>query len=361
MTIAKRLLLLIAVACIGLIAVGAFSLHKMASINGNLEYANNKSIPALRQLESIESSFLRFRIMYMTLNFVATEEQKPTVQKGLDKARDDLDKAVKDYEALVLNEKDRGYFDATKAVLAEYYGIIDKSTAMMKANQVDQAKALSASAREASGRLTASIGEHSKFHSELAAAQAQSGADAFKAGWIEDVVIILLIASATAGFGLMTYRHVSSSLNEMNLAIEDISANLNFTRRIPVKQSDEVGKTITAFNQLLDRLQQSLRDILGKTNAVNTAAEKVATAAEQMSVTSVQQSDAASHMAATMEEMTVSINHVADRAGDADNLSRTSGQRANEGTRIIEGTVTEINGSVIPSSRIAGVCPAFFA
>ena len=55
-----------------------------------------------------------------------------------------------------------------------------------------------------------------------------------------------------------------------------------------------------------------------------------------------QQSESASEMAATVEEMTVSINHVADRAQEANRISTHSGELALSGERIIGKTVTDI-------------------
>jgi methyl-accepting chemotaxis protein len=47
-------------------------------------------------------------------------------------------------------------------------------------------------------------------------------------------------------------------------------------------------------------------------------------------------------MAATVEEVTVSINHVAERTVEADALSRESGAQAEQGGAVIERTVAEI-------------------
>ena len=122
-----------------------------------------------------------------------------------------------------------------------------------------------------------------------------------------------------------------------------IEHDLDFTGRLEVRGSDEVAQASTAFNRLLDRLQASFREISSHTEAVNTAANRVANASHEMSIASGHQSEAASSMAATVEEMTVSINHVADRAGEANQLSTASGELAHKGEGIIGDTVAGIN------------------
>jgi methyl-accepting chemotaxis protein len=65
-------------------------------------------------------------------------------------------------------------------------------------------------------------------------------------------------------------------------------------------------------------------------------------ASAQMSSASRMQSESASSMAATMEQMTVSINHVADRAQEANHISSDSGKLAVAGSRVIGQTVSDI-------------------
>lgn len=48
-------------------------------------------------------------------------------------------------------------------------------------------------------------------------------------------------------------------------------------------------------------------------------------------------------MAASVEQMTVSISHVSDRSGEAHALSTESGQYAREGEAVIAQTVNDIN------------------
>lgn len=343
MTIAKRILLLVFSALIGLVAIGTFSVMKMRTVNDKLEYANNKTIPALRNVEAIGASLLQVRIMFVTLNFVAPDEQKPAVQKSYIQAREDLSRRLKEYESLLLNDKDREYLETSKRIVTEYFALLEISSAAIQARDMEKAKALSAVGRELTSRLAENIAGHSKYHADLAAEEAKQGAGVYRQGIIESLLIVAAVTLIIGVIGFITQRHVAGALTVMNIAFDRVASNLDFTARLPAYGNDELSRTNTAFNHLLERMQQSLRDILSKTDAVNRASENVASAANQMSITSRRQSEAASDMAATMEEMTVSISHVADRAGDADELSRTSGQRARQGTEIIANTVSEIN------------------
>ena len=58
--------------------------------------------------------------------------------------------------------------------------------------------------------------------------------------------------------------------------------------------------------------------------------------------TSELQHTTASGIAATVEEMTVSVNHVGDRAHEANRISSDSGMLARAGEKIIGQTVADI-------------------
>jgi len=68
----------------------------------------------------------------------------------------------------------------------------------------------------------------------------------------------------------------------------------------------------------------------------------MSTTSNQVATASHHQSESASDMAATVEEMTVSINHVGDRAQEANRLSSESGQLAISGEKVISQTVSDI-------------------
>ena len=81
-----------------------------------------------------------------------------------------------------------------------------------------------------------------------------------------------------------------------------------------------------------------------QTNAdgVASASQQLASTSEQLAISTAQQSEAASGMAAAVEEMTVSINHVSDSANEAKHVTGETGSLSEDGRRIIQDTVEEM-------------------
>jgi len=343
MTIAKRLAILILVAVVGLIVVGLFGLRQMGAIDANLKYANENSIPSIRKVANMDSSFLRMRVAVLGF-LVSSEEQRPIYEKRIEAAKQEIDQHIRDYEKLLSDDKDKQYLDTTRALVKDYIPLLDVALSATKAGQPDKAKAGMGPAGEISKKISENIEAHAKYNESLAEQEVQKAEDAYSSGKTVSTLVILLAIALTGTMGFLLYSHVTSSLGGMVEIFSRIESSLDFTGRLPVKGEDEVAKAAGAFNRLLDRLQGSLKEISRHTTAVNSAANRVATSSSQMSIASSQQSEAASSMAATVEEMTVSINHVADRAREANELSLSSGEQAQRGESIIGQTVSGING-----------------
>jgi methyl-accepting chemotaxis protein len=344
MTIVRRLFLLIAAAILGLIAVGITGMTQMSEIYANLVFANKESIPRLTKVEAIDSGFMKFRIAYLTVNFVVPEAQKPVAQKQLDQARADFDAKLADYEKVATDAKDREYLETTKRLFGEYLGLLQRSQEFMAANQLEEARKLSAPAREIGGRLSANIADHVKHNVERAADEERKGAAAYRTGTIIAAIIVVAAAVGVAFWGFFTYRHVAASLRGMEDAMEAVATNFDLTYRAKILAEDELGRTAKSFNRLIGVIHDSMKEILAKAHAVDASVNDVASTAKHISEVSAQQSESAASMAANMQQLTVSISHIAERSADANRLVTESGESARAGADTIGRTVADIHG-----------------
>ncbi len=274
---------------------------------------------------------------------MSNDEQRVAIEKVIDTRKAELQQHLQDYEKFVSDDRDRQYLENTKSLLQEYYPLLDNALSATKAGLPEKAKQGMSQAAELSKRLGENIEAHAAYNEKLAEDEVQKATGSYDSGKLLSSLIVVIVAGIVLALGFFTYRHVNTSLMNLLEMFANIETSLDFTGRLPVHGSDEVAQASSAFNRLLDRMQNSLKEILHNTEAVYAAAGRVATAASQMSIASGQQSEAASSMAATVEEMTVSINHVADRANEANGLSVLSGEQSKSGEKVISQTVAGIN------------------
>jgi methyl-accepting chemotaxis protein len=110
---------------------------------------------------------------------------------------------------------------------------------------------------------------------------------------------------------------VAGNLRRVAKEIDDASRELqngNLTRRVSVTTADELGRASVAFNAVMDSFQESVRLIRQHSDALHQASERLANAASVVEQSSTRQNDAAGSVAASVEELTVSINSSAEDA-----------------------------------------------
>src|SRR5512145_1849244 len=191
MTIAKRLAILILVAVAGLVVVGSFGLRQMGAINSNLQYAHENSIPSIRKVANMESSFLRLRVAVLGY-LLSSEEQRPTYEKRIENSKQDLELHLRDYEKLISDDKDKQYLETSKGLVKDYLPLLDNAIVATKAGQPDKAKSGMGQAGELSKKIGENIEAHAKYNETLAEEEVQKAADAYSSGKVVSILVILL-------------------------------------------------------------------------------------------------------------------------------------------------------------------------
>jgi methyl-accepting chemotaxis protein len=345
MTIGKRLIAMLALALIALVVVGAVGTSAFRTMNNKVKNMTDNTLPSVEAINDVAQNYRDMRALLLS----HIMEQDPDLKKAFGtKVTETMGKAktaVDGYAHLVTDKTDEMNYKGLKVAFDMYIDGYNEALEASGAGKTDDATAaLYGKVIPAEQAMQQAIEKASQYNLKLQEDAAVEVDKVYtKALWIFVIVIVSAVLALSI-FGFFIYRAISGPLATMEKTVERIGRELDFTQRVPVHSKDEVGSTVAAFNRLLDTLQNSFKDISSAVHGVAGQAAEMADAARQMSHSSASASEAAASMAATVEEVTVSINHVADRATEANNASRMSGQIASEGESVIGSTVTEING-----------------
>ena len=229
-------------------------------------------------------------------------------------------------------EADFNRFYATGKAMAEEYITkgLDAGNVMMEGFDKDSATL---------------SGELEEFRKQQVAEANQITADAVSAA--ESTTNVMSIGGALAAllaavFSLLITRSVTLPMGRMQSTMVEVGSSGDFTRRIAVDSSDEVGQTARSFNNLMGSLQTTLREMHDNIDKVLDASRSLSASSQQVATSSAHQSESASAMAAAVEQVTVSINHVSDGAREALEISRKSGDLSGQGSEIIHKAATEM-------------------
>ena len=150
------------------------------------------------------------------------------------------------------------------------------------------------------------------------------------------VVVLFVLA-------VVFVRSITMPLERLRHTIVSVAKGNDFTARAEARGKDEIAQTAVAFNQLLENVQDSLREVLDSAESIAATSEKASAASQQTAQSSESQSEAASSMAAAVEEMTVSISHISENMHETLGRVRSAGTAANNGAQIIAQTHTEMD------------------
>ena len=174
-------------------------------------------------------------------------------------------------------------------------------------------------------------------------------------GQMRTISIVTLVAGLLIGLfiAFQTIRSVTGPLSEMQSMITHAARDKDFRGAITVHAHDEVGTTADAFNDLLAALRQSLGEIRNDIAKVDDATRALASAANQASRASNETSESASSMAASVEQLSVSITSVSDHTREALTIANKAGEHSETGGAVI-GSAVEAMSEIAVQVRAVG-------
>ncbi len=151
-------------------------------------------------------------------------------------------------------------------------------------------------------------------------------------------VLTLIAVALTVALALLIVLAITRGLAHASEVARRLAEG-DLTARVQLTGRDEIGQVLSAFAQMLAKLNQ----IIG---SVRSGADNLASASEQVSATSQALSQSASEQAASVEEtsasieqMSASITQNTDNARSTDTMASSSSVRAAEGGEAVTQTV----------------------
>ena len=151
------------------------------------------------------------------------------------------------------------------------------------------------------------------------------------------LVVMLTFSSAYLGRLLKGLFQVRDAMREISQGEGDL------TRRIEVAGEDEVAQTAEAFNQFVQRLNGMFRELRDEAGQLTQGVIEVSGAVKRLADDSHVLADISSSNAAAIEEVTVSISHIADATRETDSLARNTGEHSRESANDMQRISSEMS------------------
>jgi aerotaxis receptor len=146
-------------------------------------------------------------------------------------------------------------------------------------------------------------------------------------------------------------RRLSQSIAGGKTVAEAIAAG-NMLQPLPAASNDELGALIVHMAVMRNNLHELIASIRNEVKALLTNARQLSSTASETYQLAEDQAESAAAMAAAVEELSVSIDHIGDHARESHQLSESSGQQATSGARVIGDAAAEMR-SIAQSVNIS--------
>ncbi|MEJ1959833.1 MAG: methyl-accepting chemotaxis protein [Nitrosomonadales bacterium] len=142
--------------------------------------------------------------------------------------------------------------------------------------------------------------------------------------------------------GRVVRRFVVKPVDEIKKHLNEV-INAQITSQVDISGRDEMGEVLCSVQSTKVLLGSIIDHIVTVSVQIDDRAKNLAVAMTKVSDSSQTQSDAAGTMAAAIEEMTVSIDQIAENAGQVRRISENSASLASEGGKIVQQVVADMS------------------
>ena len=163
----------------------------------------------------------------------------------------------------------------------------------------------------------------------------------FRASAIIATIIAVVIIMLLLG---MLIRVLMQPLLVMGKAMRDIAQGEgDLTKRLSVQSRDEFGELATSFNQFVERIHGSIREVSSATQQLNEVAKLVVSASNSSMVNSDEQASRTNSVAAAINELGAAAQEIARNAADASHQASDARHLAEDGSQVLQKTIAAMN------------------
>lgn len=266
MNIRQRILLLIALSFVALLFTGGFAVFQNTSSSKEVKSVTEGVVPS--SLKSVELMGQLKDVQIAALAMVSAPDKAAIAQahEEVKKKKTNLQKALADQMTSADNDAQRGLVKQAEESLLNYFGSIDDTANFMLQGQKELAEATMAATVDQYLREQISVIETvqvEKRRSKDDAIAAVNGNLRATTGTLSVVTLFAIVG--LGAMGLLLYRQVIHPIGDMESKMTEIATSQDFTHRLPVSRMDEIGKSVVAFNAMIEKIQQSNEEIRQKT------------------------------------------------------------------------------------------------
>lgn len=341
MTVAKKMLLLVATALLGIIILAGSSQVQMNSVFNQTNYTNENVVPSLILLANTQNNVYRVRIRLNRFILNTKPAEIPKLEEDINKAIAAVKAGFKDYESAISDDKDRELLAEGIKRFDIYLTHIPPILAASKNNQFDLARDLVEVAKDDALAASVAVDNQALHNQEIAKSAKNTALETMGDARVFSIVIAVITLVAIALIGFFITRSLLRQLGgEPHYAAAVVTriSNGDLTQQINVKPGDSTSM-LAAIREMANTLSQVLSEVRSSADALASASEEVNATAQSLAKGASVQAASVEETSASMEEMSASIIQNNENASVTDGMAQKAAADAATGGAAVSSTV----------------------
>lgn len=333
-----------------LMAAIVFTLWQVNNLRGNVRMIADEALPGIEVAGQLSQLRLRYRVRSLEWLLADTEATRGKVEQSLAGLSKELGDAVVRYRDQVKSDDDLVLLQQVGERIQAYEAAVTQAITLGRQGDEAGARRLSETLwLERANALRDAIDALVSHNREDGERGAEEVYEAVRGLVTWNVGIVLLSTLAAIFVTVVMAARIGSRLARTVGTVEAIAAG-DLTAQLPPPAEDELGQLTRAMAGMQGALRQSMASLRESADQVASSARQLKESAAQIGDSTSLQSSAAATIAANIEELSVSINHVSDRTGDASRLAADSDNGARHG----KDTVDRLLSGILEVSEVVG-------
>jgi methyl-accepting chemotaxis protein len=212
MTVVKKMILLVLAALIGIVALAGMGRYQLTRVYDAASYGTVNSIPSFIALDSAFDQLAVYRTRVWQHMAQTDADKMVAIEQQIAEHRRKIDEALKQYESLVSDDKDKALLAADRASLADYGRVADEVMKLSRANKNAEARDLMFANAAVADKNWEAFGNHRKYNEELAKT---AGATAVAIQGSAETMSLAFSIATLAAVGLLGFYITRSLLAQL--------------------------------------------------------------------------------------------------------------------------------------------------
>ena len=273
---------MLTIAILGIVAVFGIGLSKMDAVYEEANTCNVKTLPSILVMNEVQQSLYKMRMLSYKHLALYDKVQIAKTEDEFKVARKEFEEALKKYEPLISDAKDREIYNREKEQYVTYIAFVEKLLKISAENKKDEAFAFITPNLTMVGNFIKTIDEHMAYNVQLAEKDAK---DAVKEKQNATIMMILLSLAVAAGVMVLSFiiRHnIMQGVSLIRDSISGFVANKNLKFRIDYDKKNEIKEIVNSFNDLVKTLEVIIEDVKRSSNENASVSHELGTTSMQI-------------------------------------------------------------------------------